>query len=170
MTSRGKKIFIFFTVVVPFLVYCIIYYQEKFRYANYKAKDFVSFEYKWGTQANLENSYNSLTGQFKYYDAQDSLIETTVKLSNRDFKNLDSIADVQGFWNLPSVLANKEADVNNLEILRYDMKFVYKDATKSVLFLSNYNRNDRMRSAAAQMQKVIEQLIIDTEQKQKLAN
>ncbi|HTM99884.1 MAG TPA: hypothetical protein VL088_14105 [Pedobacter sp.] len=166
MTSRGKKIFIFLTVVVPFLIYCIVYYQEKFRYANYKAKDFVSFEYKWGTKAPLENSYNSLTGEFKYHNDRDSLIETNVKLSSADFKELDSVADVQGFWNLPSVLANTAADVNNHKILRYDMKFVYKDATKSVLFLSNYDRNDRMRSAAAQMQKVIEQLIIDTEQKQ----
>jgi hypothetical protein len=171
MTSRGKKIFIFFTVVVPFLVYCVIYYQEKFRYANFKAKDFVSFEYKWGTEKELENSYNSTTGEFNYHDAQDSLIRTTVKLTDRDFKNLDSVADVQGFWNLPDVLANVEADVSNPKILRYEMKFIYKDATKSVLLLSNYNRNDRMRGAAAQMQKVIEQLIIDTEQKQaKLAN
>ncbi|SFG78771.1 hypothetical protein [Pedobacter insulae] len=170
MSSRGKEIFLILTVVIPFLIYCIVYYQEKFRYANFKAKDFVSFEYKWGVEPDLENSYNSLTGEFKYHNDRDSLIITNVKLSNADFKNLDSIADVQGFWNLPSVLANVEADLNNRKILRYDMKFVYKDATKSVLFLSNYDRNDRMRSAAAQMQKVIEQLIIDTEQKRQLAN
>ena len=119
----------------------------------------------------LENTYNSSTGEFNYHDGNDSLIKTRVKLTNRDFKNLDSVADVQGFWNLPDVLANVEADVANPKILRYEMKFIYKDATKSVLLLSNYNRNDRMRGAAAQMQKVIEQLIIDTEQKQaKAAN
>jgi len=171
MTDRGKKIFIFFTVVVPFLIYCIVYYQEKFRYANFKAKDFVSFEYKWGTEANLENSYYSKTGVFKYHNDKDSLIESHVKLSSADFKRLDSIADVQGFWNLPSLLVNTEADLDNRKILRYEMKFVYKDATKSVLYLVNYNRNDKMKNAAVQMQKEIEQMIIDAEDKQnKLMN
>ncbi len=167
MTDRGKKLFIFFSIIVPFLIYCIVYYQEKFRYANFKAKDFVSFEYKWGTEANLENSYNSSTGVFKYHDDKDSLIQSHVKFSEADFKRLDSIADVQGFWNLPSLLVNTEADLSNRKILRYDMKFTYKDASKSVLYLVNYDRNDRMKSAAAQMQKEIEQMINDSEEKQR---
>jgi hypothetical protein len=163
MTSRGKKIFIAVTVIVPFLIYSIIYYKEKFVYANFKAKDFVSFEYKWGIEKESENSYNSVTGAYQYHDNQDSLISKKVILTKADFKFLDSVADVQGFWNLPDILANTEADYKNPKILRYEMKFVYKNDTKSVVLLSNYNRNDRMRSAALQMQKTIEQQLADAE-------
>ena len=66
MTSRGKKIFLFLTVVVPFLIYGIIYYAPIIRNAPFKAKEFVSLEYKWGAGKNLENSYNSATGEYKY--------------------------------------------------------------------------------------------------------
>jgi AAA15 family ATPase/GTPase len=165
MTPRGKKIFIVLTVVVPFLIYSIVYYQEKFRYANFKAKDFVSFEYKWGVGENLENSYNSATGTFKYHDVSDSVVEKKLKLTTADFKYLDSIADVQGFWNLPPILANSEADLKNPKILRYDMKFVYKHGEQSVLFLFNYDITERKRSAAAQMQKEIEKLLTEAEKR-----
>jgi hypothetical protein len=170
MTDRGKKIFIFFTVIVPFLIYSLVYYQEKFRYANYKAKDFVSFEYKWGVKNPLENSYNSTTGLFSYYNKNDSLIEKHIVLKEADFKYLDSVADAQGFWNLPPyfansvILANSKEDFENHKILRYDMKFVYKNAETDVLYLSNYDLKERKRSAAAEMQKVIEQTIIDAEE------
>lgn len=163
MTSRGKKIFIAVTVILPFIIYSVIYYQEKFRYANYKAKDFVSFEYKWGVGNKLDNSYNSATGAYTYYDRQDSLISKKLMLTAADFKRLDSVADVQGFWNLPSILANSEAEFKNPQLLRYEMKFIYKDAVKSVTLFANYKANDRMRSAAMQMQKTIEQQLADAE-------
>ena len=159
MTSKGKKIFLILTVVVPFLIYSIVYYQEKFRYANFKAKDFVSFEYKWGTEKNLENSYNSANGVYKYHDNNDSLIVRKLMLTKKDFKYLDSIADVQGFWNLNAILANTRQDLENRKILRYEMTFIYKNDTKSVTYLSNYSLNDRKKSAAAQMQKEIEQTL-----------
>lgn len=165
MTSRGKKIFIVLTVVIPFLIYCVVYYQEKFRYANFKAKDFVSFEYKWGVGKNLENSYNSATGLYTYHDVKDSVVKKKLVLTAKDFKYLDSVADVQGFWNLPPVLANSEADLMNQKILRYNMKFTYKHGEQDVLFLFNYDITERKRSAAAQMQKEIEKLLIEAEKR-----
>lgn len=167
MTSRGKKIFIALTVIVPFVIYSVVYYQEKFRYANFKAKDFVSFQYKWGIGKNLENSYNSVTGEYKYHDDKDSLVIKTIKFDKTDFKYLDSIADVQGFWNLPDILANTEADYNNPKILRYNISFDYKKASKDVIYLSNYDKNERIKSAAAQMQKAIDQLLATAEDRLK---
>ena len=166
MTSRGKKIFLILTVVVPFIIYSVVYYQEKFRYANFKAKDFISLEYKWGTEKNLENSYNSATGVYKYHDDKDSVIVKKVLLTKKDFKYLDSVADVQGFWNLNTVLANTKQDLDNRKILRYEMKFVYKNDTKEVIYLTNFAGNDRKKSAAAHMQKEIEQTIAAAEEKQ----
>jgi hypothetical protein len=171
MTSRGKKIFIALSIIIPFGIYSSIYYQEKFRYANYKAKDFVSFEYKWGIEKALENSYNSATGEYRYHDQKDSLVVKKVMLTKADFKFLDSIGDRQGVWNLPplfsesAILANSEADLNNPKILRYEMKFVYKNAQTDVLYLSNYDLKPRKQSAAAEMQKVIEQLLNDAERR-----
>jgi hypothetical protein len=85
MTDRGKKLFIFFTVVVPLLIYSVVYYAPIIRNAPFKAKEFVSITYKWGVGDNLENSYNSVTGEYKYLDNKDSLIIKHLKLSGRDF-------------------------------------------------------------------------------------
>jgi len=167
MTSRGKKIFLASTIIIPFLIYCIVYYAPIVRNAPFKAKEFVSLEYKWGAGNNLENSYNSATGEYKYYNNNDSLITTKIELSEKDKKFLDSNADEQGFWNLPDVVANNEADLQNSKALRYFIKFNYQKKSKEVTYLSDFNGNPKMRGAAAQIQKVIEQRLIDIEEKQK---
>jgi hypothetical protein len=166
MTSRGKQLFIFFTVIMPFLIYCIIYYAPMIRNAPFKAKEFVSFEYRWGAGKNLENSYNSATGEYRYYNNNDSLVVKKVVMDKKEFKFLDSVADVQGFWNLPKVVANDEEDLEKSKALRYFMKFNYQKKSKEVTYLSDYNGEEKMRGAAAQMQKVIEQSINEAEAKQ----
>ncbi|MDQ7948874.1 MAG: hypothetical protein REI78_00760 [Pedobacter sp.] len=169
MTSRGKKIFLALTVIVPFLIYSIIYYAPIIRNAPFKAKEFVSVEYKWGVGRQLDNSYNSATGEFRYLDDRDSLIIAHVELDARDKKYLDSNADVQGFWNLPTIVANSEADYKHSRAVRYYMKFNYQKKSKEVTYLSDFNGNERMGNAAAKMRKIIEQLIIDKERQQKSA-
>ncbi|TCC87348.1 hypothetical protein EZ428_21875 [Pedobacter frigiditerrae] len=167
MTSRGKKIFLALSIIVPFVIYCVIYYAPIIRNAPFKAKEFVSLEYKWGAGNNLENSYNSATGEYRYYNNEDSLIVTKVMLTERDKKFLDSNADEQGFWNLPDVVANDENDLKNSKAVRYFMKFNYETKSKEVTYLSDFNGNPKMKDAAAQMQKIIEQSIIDAEEKAK---
>ncbi|MFI5453441.1 hypothetical protein ACHMWN_14940 [Pedobacter sp. UC225_61] len=167
MTSRGKKIFLFLSIVVPFLIYCIVYYAPIIRNAPFKAKEFVSLEYKWGVGTNLENSYNSATGEYKYLNDKDSLIVKHVELNARDKKYLDSNADEQGFWNLPDIVANNENDIKNSKAPRYFMKFNYQKKSKEVTYLSDFEGNIRMKNAAVQMQKIIEQSIIDAEERAK---
>ncbi|KQB98948.1 hypothetical protein [Pedobacter sp. Hv1] len=167
MTSRGKRIFLFLTVVVPFLIYAIIYYAPIIRNAPFKAKEFVSMEYKWGVGNQLENSYNSATGEYRYLNDKDSLVIKHIELNARDKKFLDSNADEQGFWNLPDVVANNENDLKNPKTLRYFMKFNYQKKSKEVTYLPNFEGNVRMKNAAAQMQKIIEQRIIDAEERAK---
>ena len=167
MTSKGKKIFLALSIVVPFLIYCIVYYAPIIRNAPFKAKEFVSLEYKWGVGANLENSYNSATGEYKYLNDKDSLIIKHVELNARDKKYLDSNADEQGFWNLPDIVANDENDVKNSKAPRYFMKFNYQKKSKEVTYLSDFEGNVRMKNAAVQMQKIIEQSIIDAEERAK---
>ena len=166
MTSRGKKIFLASTVIIPFLIYATIYYAPIIRNAPFKAKEFVSLEYKWG-DAGLENTYNSATGEYKYLNDKDSLIVKNIKLTEADQKFLDENADVQGFWNLPDVVANDEADIEKSKALRYFMKFNYQKKSKEVTYLSDFEGNVRMKNAAAQMQKIIEQSILDAEERNK---
>ena len=171
MSSRAKKIFLFATIVVPFLIYCIVYYAPIIRNAPFKAKEFVSITYKWGVGDSLENSYNSVTGEYRYVDRRDSLIIRNIKLSDLDKKFLDSNADEQGFWNLPSIVANNEGDIKSSKAVRYYMEFNYQKKSKMVTYMSDFDGNPKMKGAAAQMQKIIEQMLIDTEEKQnKLAN
>ncbi len=167
MSSRGKKIFLASTIIIPFLIYAIVYYAPIIRNAPFKAKEFVSLEYKWGIGSNLENSYNSATGEYKYYNRNDSLIVTKLMLNERDKKFLDSNADEQGFWNLPDIVANTESDIQQSKALRYFMKFNYETKSKEVTYLSDFNGNPRMRGAAAQMQKIIEQKLVDLEERSK---
>lgn len=144
-----------------------MYYAPIIRNAPFKAKEFVSLEYKWGVGTNLENSYNSATGEYKYLNDKDSLIVKHVDLNARDKKYLDSNADEQGFWNLPDIVANNENDVKNSKAPRYFMKFNYQKKSKEVTYLSDFEGNVRMKNAAVQMQKIIEQSIIDAEERAK---
>lgn len=162
MTSRGKKIFLALTVIVPFLIYSIVYYAPIIRNAPFKEKNFVSLEYKWGTD-KLENSYNSATGEFKYLNKNDSLINRNIKLTLRDVKYLDSIADVQGFWNLPNIVANGQDEVNDPKQFRYLIRFNYKSKSKEVTYLPSYRGNEKMKGAISKMQKEIELTLIDKE-------
>jgi len=144
-----------------------VYYAPIIRNAPFKAKEFVSLEYKWGVGTNLENSYNSATGEYKYLNDKDSLVVKHVELNARDKKYLDSNADEQGFWNLPDIVANDENDVKNSKAPRYFMKFNYQKKSKEVTYLSDFEGNIRMKNAAVQMQKIIEQSIIDAEERVK---
>lgn len=154
-------------MVVPFLIYCVIYYRPIIRNAPFKAKEFVSLKYQWGLKSPLENSYNSATGEYRYLDKNDSLIVKHIELSEKDRKYLDSNADVQGFWNLPDVIANDEKDIQSSKAVRYYMEFNYQKKSKVVTYYSDFSGNPKLRSAVAQMQKVIEQRLIDLEEQQK---
>lgn len=163
MTSRGKKIFLALSVIVPFLIYSIVYYAPILRNAAFKEKDFVSLEYQWGSGAELQNTYNSATGDFKYLDKNDSLIVRNIKLTVSDVKYLDSIADMQGFWNLPIAVVNNEADFNDAKQLRYLIRFNYKNKSKEVTYFPSFKGDQRMKGAVSKVQKEIELTLIDKE-------
>ncbi|RZK50142.1 MAG: hypothetical protein EOO99_02850 [Pedobacter sp.] len=157
--------FIFCSIIVPFFLYCVIYYAPKIRNEPFKAKEFVSLKYAWGVGSQLDNHYDSATGQYVYLDNQDSLVSKKILLTEKNTKYLDSIADLQGFWNLPSVMANQVEDTLSTTIPRYIIEFKYKRKTKRVLLMANFENKERMVSAGKTMQKTIAQLLIDLETK-----
>jgi len=165
MNSKAKKIFIFLTVVVPFLAYCIIYYIPIIRNAPFKSVDFVSFQYKWGEGKELANSYDSATGDYQYLNSKDSLVKTNVKLRKNDIIFLTHKANELGFWNFPDIIANKGADPRESKVLRYTIQFNYKKKSKKVEYVSDYDEIPKLRDVAVQMKTLLEQVIDEAEER-----
>jgi len=165
MTTKGKKIFLALTIVVPFLIYCVIYYTPMIKNAPFKSGEFVSLQFKWGVGKSLINSYDSSTGNYQYLNERDSLIKTNVKLRSNDIIYLHSKANELGLWNFPPVIANQGADLNSDKVLRYEIQFNYKRKFKKVIFLTDYNEIPKLRDVASQMQKLVAQSINDAEER-----
>jgi hypothetical protein len=165
MSSIGKKIFLGLTIVVPFLIYCVVYYTPMFRNAPFKLKEFESIDFKWGMGNNLENSYNSATGDYQYVNAQDSVIKTNVKLRKDDVLYLHSKANELGFWNFPDLIANSGTNLDSSKVPRYVMKFNYKKKSKTVTYLADYNEIPKLKGLAEQMKTLLQQSINDAEER-----
>jgi len=165
MSTRAKKIFLFLTIVVPFMAYCVIYYRPILKNAPFKSGEFVSLQYKWGTGPVLENSYDSATGAYQYLDSKDSLIKTNVKLRHNDIIYLHNKASELGLWNFPEVIAAEGSDLKSPKILRYELQFNYKRKSKKVIFMSDYQEIPKLRDLAIQMKTLIEKTVNDAEER-----
>lgn len=165
MTSRGKKIFLILTVVVPFLIYCIVYYAPIIKNAPFKSSEFVSLQFKWGVGKELVNSYDSATGDYQYLDKRDSLIKTHVKLRTNDIIYLHNKANELGLWNFPDVIANRGEDLASAKVLRYEIQFNYKRKSKKVILMSDFNEIPKLRDVATQMKSLVAQSINDAEER-----
>jgi len=165
MTSRGKKIFLALSIIVPFLIYCVVYYTPMIQNAPFKSSEFVSLQYKWGVGKDLENSYDSATGAYQYLDNRDSLVKTNVKLRKNDIIYLHNKANELGLWNFPEVIANRGSDLTSPKVLRYEIQFNYQRKSKKVIILTDYNEIPKLRDVSAQMRTLVAQTITDAEER-----
>lgn len=165
MSSRGKKIFLALSIIVPFLIYCVIYYRPMIKNAPFKSTEFVSLQYKWGVGKVLENSYDSATGDYQYLNAKDSLVKTNVKLRKNDIIFLHSKANELGLWNFPDVIANRGADLISDKVLRYELQFNYKRKSKKVIIMSDYQEIPKLMSVATQMRTLVADAVNDAEER-----
>ncbi len=165
MTFKGKKIFLVLTIVVPFLIYCVVYYTPMLRNAKFRSNEFVSLQFKWGVGKDLQNTYDSSTGNYQYVNDRDSLIKTNVKLRHNDIIYLHNKANELGLWNFPDVIANGGEDLKSDKVLRYEMQFNYKRKSKKVIYMTDYSDMPKLRDVAGQMQKLITQSINDAEER-----
>lgn len=155
MSKRFKTIFLAITVVLPFLIYCVIYYKPIFENAPYRADQFVSIEIKWGTGPKLENSYNSATGAYQYLTPQDSLVTKVVKLKKDDMLYIHGKASELGFWNFPDLIAASYDDPAKSPAPRYVMTMHYQRKSKTVTYVSDYTEIPKLKNLAEQMQKLV---------------
>lgn len=165
MSSNGKKIFLALTIVVPFIIYCVIYYTPMIKNAPFKSSEFVSLQFKWGVGKTLLNTYDSATGEYQYLDDRDSLVRTNVKLRTNDIIYLHNKANELGLWNFPPVIANTGANLHPDKVLRYEFQFNYKRKSKKVIFLTDYSEIPKLRDVATQMVKLVTQSINDAEER-----
>jgi hypothetical protein len=163
-----RKIFIFFTVIVPFVAYCVYYYAGVFKNAPYKFTEFDSIDFQYGPGDSLINKFNSKTGAYQYVDAHDSLIKMNLHLPKDDLLYLHRKAAELGFWDFPSVeLGDTTIKHNGMKPLRYLIEFKYKRKTKKVLFDSSFDGDPKLKDANEQMIKEIIKVLDGEEQKQK---
>lgn len=165
MSTKAKKIFLFLTVVVPFIGYCVIYYTPMFRNAPFKSSEFVSIDFKWGLGNKLENTYNSATGDYVYVDGRDSVIHTNVKLRANDIMYLHGKANELGFWNFPEIIANQGTNLDSSKVLRYVIQFNYKRKSKKVVYVTDYTEIPKLRGLAEQMKELVSQTINDADER-----
>lgn len=141
------------------------YYLLSVKQGPYPASKFISITYKWGVGDTLLNSYNSATGEYQYLNNKDSLVKTNVKLHANNIIFLHSKANELDFWKLPELIANKNANLNNKGILRYEMVFNYEGKSKKISYYTNYTDDMAIATAAQALQKLVEQTINEVEER-----
>jgi hypothetical protein len=149
MSDKTKRIFLAICIIVPFFVYCVVYYSSMIKNAPYRFSDFESIELTYGTPDSLLNTFNSKTGDYQYLTNDNKLVKDTLKMRNDDLLYLHRKAQELGFWNVDNDMTTKRDDVNpGTHIPRYILKFTYKDKSKEVVLDADYEGNPKMKDAA----------------------
>ena len=157
----------FILKIVSVLLIAVVggYYIMKLRSGGKKAVAFVSLNYQWGVGDTLQNSYDSKTGNYQFLDQQDRLIKENFKLRTNNVIYLHSRIDEQDLLNIPDTIANKNADLKDPKVLRYQFQFVYDDTTRNIIYLTNYDKDPVISNKASALQKVVQQIISEAEER-----
>lgn len=161
MSSRGKKIFLAITIIVPMIIYCYIYYKPIIQNAPFRKADFVSMQFSYGLKDTLENKYDSKTGVYQYVNNRDSVITKKVFLKSDDILYMHRKANEIGLWNFPDTIGQKSA--KSKAVPRYDITFNYKEKSKHVVIYGDFDGNPKLLDAAVQMRKVIQETLNQAE-------
>jgi len=149
MSERSKKIFLAICIIIPFIVYCYVYYSQMFRNAPYRFADFESIVLAYGEGDSLVNRFDSKTGIYQYLDRRDSLVSDTVRLRSDDLQYLHGKAAQLGFWNLPEDMTSAEDNTTAARPApRFHLQYNYKEKSKTVTLDSDFDGNPKMMEAA----------------------
>lgn len=157
-----------FSLKIISVIFIIIvggYYIMKLRSGGKKAVAFVSLTYKWGTGDTLLNSYNSRTGDYKFLNQRDQLIKENFKLRTNSIIYLHSKINEHNLLTIPDTIANKNANFRDSTVLRHEITLVYDDETRHIVFLSNYDGDPMILNKAMALQKYVQQIILEAEER-----
>ncbi len=163
MNFLKKNLSLIATIAVILIAGVGGYYLINLKQGPYPASTFISLSYQWGVGDTLSNSYNSATGDYQYLDNRDRLIKKSVKLHANNIIFIHSKANELDIWSLPDVIANKNEDLTNKKVLRYELVFNYEKKTKKIIYLTDYDEDIAVADRADQLQKMIKQTIDEVE-------
>ncbi|MCX2575045.1 hypothetical protein [Pedobacter sandarakinus] len=163
MSSRGKKIFLAITIIVPMIIYCYIYYKPIIQNAPFRKDDFVSMQFSYGLKDSLENHYDSKTGVYQYINNKDEEVSKKFFLKSDEVLYMHRKANEIGLWNFPDTIGRK-SDKSRM-VPRYDIKFNYKEKSKHVVIYGDFDGNPKLLDAAVQMRKVIQETLTQAERR-----
>lgn len=164
MNDRFKKIFLGVSIAIPFILYCVYYYTMMVRNAPFKFAEFNGIELKAGIGNQFEKNYSSKSGEYHYLNLRDSAIHTNVKLSKDDLLFLHHKAVELGLWNWPAKMLGKDS----LTSPRYFLAFNYLRKKKMIEIDASYEANNKLKDAALQLIKIVDQTIADAEDKKRV--
>jgi hypothetical protein len=159
MSNKFKKVFLGFSIALPFLLYCIYYYTMMVKNAPYKFVAFNGIVLKAGMGNKYEKIYHSQTSVYQYKNTKDSAITAKVKLTKDDLLYLHHKAVELGFWNWPTKMLGPDS----LSSARYYLEYDYQEKKKIIEIDGSYNDNDKLKAAALQLIKAVDQNIADAE-------
>lgn len=149
MTSRSKRIFLAICIIVPFIIYCWVYYSAMVKNAPYRFSDFESIELTFGLPGEMANTYDSKTGEYQYLTKDDRLMKDTVRMRKDDLLYLHRKAMELGFWNVDEDMTTKRENPNDgKNVPRYILKYTYKEKSKEVTLDADYDGIPKMKDAA----------------------
>lgn len=149
MSEKSKKIFLAICIIVPFIVYCIVYYSSMIKNAPFRFADFEAIELTYGTPSEMVNTYNSKTGAYQYLTKDNKLVKDTVRLRKDDLLYLHRKAQELGFWNVDNNMMNEKRDsLVSQEVPRFILRYSYKEKSKEVILDADYAGTEKMKSAA----------------------
>ena len=149
MTSKSKRIFLAICIIVPFIIYCWVYYSSMVKNAPYRFSDFESLELTYGTQDSMLNHYNSIDAVYQYLTKDNRVMRDTVRMRKDDLLYLHRKAMELGFWNVDDDMTTKrENTAEGKNIPRYVLKYTYKEKSKEVTLDADYAGTQKMKDAA----------------------
>jgi len=163
MSNKVKKIFLAFSIALPFLIYCVYYYGMMIRNAPYKFSEFDSFVFQYGTGDSLVNKYDSKTGDYQYLNAHDSLVRKHLRLRKDDLLYLHRRAADLGFWNFPDLEMNDSLKSKGIKSPHYLIEFNYKRKSKKVLYDAGFDGDPKLKDANEQLIKEIQKVLDNAE-------
>ncbi len=132
-----RKLFVVFSIVVPFIVYCVYYYSSLIHHAPFRYDQFKKIEYRTFRYGKPRTVINSETGEFTYYNRKDSLIHTHIVLSPAAMKDIhEKMRDIL-FWDIP-LLAGDSTQKHRNDVPLVYIKVDYLRASKRVWWQKNY--------------------------------
>jgi len=167
MNNTVKRIFLGFSIILPFLIYCVYYYGMMIKNAPYKFSEFQSIVFQYGNGDSLLNKYDSRTGDYQYVNSHDSLIKMHLRLSKDELLYLHRKAADLGFWNFPDLELNDSLKAKGINSPHYLIEFNYKRKSKKVLYDAAFDGDPKLNDANKDLIAEIKKVLDEAEDREK---